>query len=144
MIRAEEDPAAGETSSPKPVQATRRQDITLPFGDGDYRFKLGIGEFERLQEKCDAGPPHVLERLTTNRWMISDIRETIRLGLEGGGTAPAIVVGLIRRYVDQRPPAENLTLAQAIILAGIMGVEDEPLKKARAPARKRRVSPATK
>jgi len=144
MTRAEDDPAAGETSSPKLVQASRRQDITLSFGDGEYRFKMGIGEFERLQEKCDAGPPHVLERLTTNRWMISDIRETIRLGLEGGGTAPAIVIGLIRRYVDGRAPAENLPLAQMILLAGIMGVEDEPLKKQQAPARKRRASPAKK
>lgn len=143
MARAD-DPAAGETSSPKAFPATRRQDITLDFGDGEYRFKLGIGEFERLQEKCDAGPPLILERLSTNRWLICDIRETIRLGLEGGGSPPAIVLALIRRYVDERPPAENVQLAQAILLAGILGVEDEPLKKAKAPAQKRRASPAAK
>lgn len=144
MIRAEYDPAAGEASPPKAVEATRRQDINLEFGDGEYRFKLGIGEFERLQEKCDAGPPLILERLATQRWLVADIRETIRLGLEGGGTAPAVVMGLVRRYIDGRPLAESLPVAQAVLLAGIMGVEDEPLKKPQAPARKRRASPAKK
>lgn len=139
-----EYPAAGETSPSKPVGATRRQDITLEWGDGEYRFKMGIGEFERLQEKCDAGPPLVLERLASHRWLVADIRETIRLGLEGGGTPPGVVIGLVRRYIDGRPLAENVLVAQSILLAGIMGVEDEPLKKPKAPARKRRASPAKK
>lgn len=142
MARAEDDTAAGETSPSKLHLGTRRQDVTVEFGDGEYRFKMGIGEFERLQEKCDAGPPLVLERLATNRWMVADVVETVRLGLEGGGTPPAIVVGLVNRYVKQRPLGENVQLAQIVLLAGVMGVEDEPLKKPLAPTRKPRASRA--
>lgn len=137
MARAEdfedEDAAAGETSPPKPFEGNRTQSVTLEWGDGEYLFKVGIGEAERLQEKCDAGPPHILERLSTNRWMVSDIVETIRLGLEGGGTPPAMVIKLVNRYVRRRPFAENIAAAQSILLASIMGVEDEPLKKETAP-----------
>ena len=142
MGRAEHDPAPGETSAPKLHLGTRRQDVTLQFADGEYRFKLGIGEFERLQELCDAGPPLILERLSNNRWMVADVVETIRMGLEGGGTPPAIVVGLVNRYVKDRPLGENVQLAQIILLAGVMGVEDEPLKKPQAGARKPRASRA--
>lgn len=108
---------------------SRSGKITLSWGDGEYIFRLRIGELIELQEKCDAGPAFILERLATNRWMVNDIRETLRLGLIGGGLKPAQALTLIKRYVDERPLQENIGHAYAIIGAAIVGAEDEPLGK---------------
>lgn len=97
---------------------SRSADIDLKWADGDHRFRLAIGELRELQEKCDAGPPLILERLSTNRWRVEDVRETLRLGLIGGGATPAAALALIERYVDERP--DWLTNANAAI--GVLGV----------------------
>ncbi len=99
--------------------------LELTFGDGDYSFRLGWGELAELQEKCDAGPYVVLQRLMDSTWKLNDISHTIRLGLIGGGMVPVDALKLVRCYVEDRPPAENLLYAQAILTAGVMGAEDE-------------------
>lgn len=107
--------------------------IALPWADGDYTFRLGWGELEELQEKCDAGPYVVLNRLQSESWRIEDISESIRLGLIGGGVAPTEALKLVRRYVLNRPPAENLIFAQAILSAGVIGAPEEQLGETDAP-----------
>lgn len=108
---------------------SRSAKVTLDWADGEYLFRLRIGELVELQEKCDAGPAHILERLATNRWKVQDIRETIRLGLIGGGLKPEKVLNLIKRYVDDRPFEENRLFAYAIVAASVVGTEDEKLGK---------------
>lgn len=111
---------------------SRDGSITLVWGDGERRFRLRIGELRELQEKTgNSGPSEIALRLSNGRWRIDDIRETLRLGLIGGGTAPADAYMLISRYVDppERPWAENIPPAQAVILASIIGVPEEPLGK---------------
>lgn len=120
--------AATPVAARKPVP-NRKQEVELYLGDGTYLFRPGIGGAEAIQETCDAGPPEVLERLSSNRWRINDVVAPIRYGLEGGGTPAGRVVFLIDRYVTGRPLAESVPIAQAIMLALIMGIEDEPLKK---------------
>jgi len=120
--------AATPVAARKPIP-NRKQEVELFLGDGTYLFRPGIGGAEAIQETCDAGPPEVLDRLSTNRWRINDVVAPIRYGLEGGGTPAGRVVFLIDRYVTGRPLAESVPIAQAVMLALIMGIEEEPLKK---------------
>lgn len=99
--------------------------IVLDWADGTYPFRLGWGELAQLQEACDAGPYVILERLNTGTWKVGEIAATIRLGLIGGGREPVAALKLVRAYVEARPPAENLMVAQAILGAGIYGAPDE-------------------
>lgn len=115
---------------------SRSAEITLDWADGTYPFALKWGQLEELQEKTDAGPYFLLGRLHDGSWRIGDIEHTIRLGLIGGGMAPMAALALVRRYVQARPPLENLTTAQAILGAAVMGAPDETVGKKDAGAEK--------
>lgn len=107
------------------------------WADGDYVFRLAWGELIKLQEALDCGPLLVLGRLQAGGWKVEDIREVIRLGLIGGGLEPAKALKLVRLYVEQRPPFENIALALRIIATSLNGAPDEEIEqppgKAEAP-----------
>ncbi|HRP26018.1 gene transfer agent family protein [Thauera sp.] len=116
---------------------TRDASIDLDFADGTYRFCLRYGELMELQEKTDAGPVWVLNRLmlptAENRgWRVEDIVHVLRLGLIGGGMKPSDALRLVRTYVEARPPMECLLHAQAVLSAALMGAPDEAQKKSAA------------
>lgn len=110
--------------------------ISINWADGEYSFALKIKQLIELQEKCDAGPPHILARLEGNAWRVNDIRETIRLGLIGGGLDPSKALKLTINYVDEMPLGENALFAQVILAAAILGApegqEDAPAEKPEA------------
>ncbi|MGU3494212.1 gene transfer agent family protein [Xanthobacteraceae bacterium A53D] len=106
--------------------------LDLDWADGTYAFRLGWGELELLQEACDAGPYVVLGRLTDGTWRMQDVAETIRCGLIGGGMSTTDAVRKVRTYVKDRPPAESLMTAQAVLSAGLVGAPDEQLGKPEA------------
>jgi hypothetical protein len=56
---------------------------------------------------------------------MQDISETLRLGLIGGGKAPAEATKLVKVWVQDRPPMENLAFAQGVLGAALMGSTDE-------------------
>jgi hypothetical protein len=112
---------------------SRDAKVTLTWADGDYVFRLGWGELAELQEKTDAGPYVVLQRLLSGQWRIEDISNVIRLGLIGGGLEPPKALRLVRTYVEARPPLENHPVAYAVLSAGLMGAEDEPVGEPEAP-----------
>ncbi|MET3899671.1 hypothetical protein ABIB57_003633 [Devosia sp. UYZn731] len=103
----------------------RDASITLPWADGDYRFRLAWGELIELQEQCDAGPMVILHRLIDGQWKVQDISQIMRLGLIGGGTAPEKALKLIRDYVESRPPLENVMMARGILGIALQGAPDE-------------------
>jgi hypothetical protein len=107
--------------------------IELDWADGTYSFRLAWGELAALQEKCDAGPYVILDRLRYNQWRVEDISNVIRLGLIGGGMEPAKALVLTRRYVEDRPPLENVPHALGILTVSLMGAPDEPLGEDQAP-----------
>lgn len=118
---------------------SRHGEITFPWGDQEYKFRLGYGELRQLQEACDAGPPRIADRLRPydpinnphgDNWRIQDIRETIRLGLIGGGMSSHDALVKVTRFVDNIPLIENRFVAYAIIQAAISGATDEMLGKA--------------
>jgi len=77
--------------------------VELDWGDGTYTFRLAWGQLVELQEKCDAGPYVILQRLQTGAWQKT------------------------RAYVEAFPPMENLMPAQGILAAALMGARDEPV-----------------
>lgn len=115
---------------------SRDASISLDWADGKYLFRLAWGEIVHLQEELDAGPYVILRRLTTGEWRVQDIATVIRWGLIGGGLVPTEAAALVRRYVETRPPVENLIIAQAVLSAGCVGAPDEDAsKKAAAPGK---------
>lgn len=108
---------------------SRNASVTLDWGDGTYDFALKWGQLAELQEKTDAGPFVILQRLSNGYWKVQDIANVIRLGLIGGGMKPVDALKLVRTYVEDRPPMENVLTAQAILAAGVMGAPDEDAVK---------------
>lgn len=107
--------------------------ITLDWADDSYVFRLAWGQLVEMQEKTDAGPYVVLQRLYDGSWRMADIVEPIRLGLIGGGLEPVKALKLVRQYVQERPPVENVLVAQAVLSAALMGAPDETPGKQVAP-----------
>lgn len=98
-------------------------EITVTWGDGDYCFRLTVLGLIELEEKCSAPFSTVWQRVNLGAYGVNDVRETIRLGLIGGGMGPADALKLVRRYVDDRMNivgmAEHVQLVR-LILAGVM------------------------
>jgi hypothetical protein len=111
--------------------------VTFDWGDGTYTFRLGLGEVEELQEKTDCGPYFLLQRINGGTWKVHDLRETIRLGLIGGGTEPGKALSLVKRYFDARPMLEGIAPARAILTAALVGAPDgeKPGKRSAARAK---------
>lgn len=95
--------------------------LELEWGDGEHKFALPIGQLRELQDKCDAGPNRILQRLSGVDWRIDDIREVMRLSLIGGGMKPTEAHTLCVRYVDNRPMLESRLHAQAILMKALVG-----------------------
>lgn len=107
-------------------------ETTFDWADGTYKFALRLKELEELQEKADSGPLALFSRVRDEKWCVGDLRETIRLGLIGGGTEPGRALTLVRRYVDGRPLIESTMPALAILAAAIWGVADDQPGKSQA------------
>lgn len=122
-------------------------EIELKWADGDHKFNVAkLRCVLELEEKCGCGFAEIYKRLASGTWYFNDIRETLRLGLIGGGTLPDKALALINRYVDDVPFAENVLPAQAVIMAALVGVKgDNPeTKKAAAePDKENRSSETT-
>lgn len=93
--------------------------ITRDFADGTYSFRLAYGQWLELQEAVGAGPFELYVNLLQRRWRIQNIREILRIGLIGGGVDPAAALRLVKRYVEDRPPMENVQLAIEIVAASL-------------------------
>ncbi len=104
--------------------------VTFVWGDGEHTFRLPFKELRELQEKTNCGPEELMHRINTGKWRVDDIRETIRLGLIGGGMKPPTAHALCTNYVDGRPLLESKLPAYLILINALAGPEDDPLGKA--------------
>lgn len=105
--------------------------VTFDWGDGEHRFRLAIGQLRELQDKIGVGPFALYSRIDLGTWMVDDLRETIRLGLIGGGAKPAEALALVRHYVDDRPLMESVDPARTIIGAALAGDPKDTVGKER-------------
>ena len=110
---------------------SRGGEVTLDFGDGAHTFRLRLGELRELQDKTDCGPELLLMRMQAKAWRVDDVRETLRLGLIGGGMKPIEALKLINRYGggDDEPAnwMELRTLAQIILTEALVPTSDDEL-----------------
>lgn len=118
---------------------SRHGEITLPWGDGDYKFRLGYGELRQLQEACDAGAPFIGDRLRDGNYRVEYIRETIRIALIGGGLRQDEALQKIRLFCEPHLE-ENRLVAYAIIRSALIGTDDEKLGKPLGAAMKKKAT----
>ncbi len=108
------------------MTAPRHAEIVRFLGDGDHNFRLALGELRELQDKTGVGPLVLYRRLLQGEWRVDDMRETIRIGLVGGGADAPSAFKLVARYVDDVPLLANVMLAAEIINAALSRPEGEP------------------
>lgn len=111
--------------------------ISFDWGDGEQKFRLAMKQLRELQEKTGVGPEALYERIRTGQWRMADLRETIRLGLIGGGMDEVRAANLMRAYFDEGPYLKHKPSAVAILLAALMGPPDDPILSAKKPRRGR-------
>lgn len=99
--------------------------IELDFGDGRYPFRLAWAQLISLQEKTDAGPFFLQQRMLKGEWRVQDLAETIRWGLIGGGMTPIDASKLVRMFVENRPLLETLPIAMGVLAAALIGHPEE-------------------
>lgn len=106
-------------------------EITLAWPDGERLYALKLKQIEEIQRQCGAGLGAIAKRLFNRDFYFADIYELIRLGMIGGGEAPARAKELVDTYVDGQPMADPravlspLVVAELIMKAAYFGVEDE-------------------
>jgi hypothetical protein len=81
------------------------------FGDAEYQFKLTPALVTELEGKCGAGIGAICNRVFAKHFAQSDITETIRLALIGGGTAPKRAAELVALYAADRPLSDSYPIA---------------------------------
>src|SRR5262245_28288986 len=105
-------------------------EVELTWGDGEHKFNIAILKLTlELEENCKAGVAEIYYRISNGKWKWEDVRETLRLGLIGGGASPIQALRLINRYCDGRPWTESLLTAQAVLIAAMVGVPGDELGK---------------
>jgi hypothetical protein len=102
---------------------TSRTTVYEPFAGRRRKFQLRLGEIEELETLCRAGIGEIMVRLANHTFRLADVRETVRLGLQGGGLSEPEATALVMRHVDDTPVADHLQLAANILSAAVAGVE---------------------
>lgn len=100
--------------------------VELNWPGGEHAFRLRLGELQALQEKCDAGPEMVLQRIRLGVWQVNDLFETIRLGLIGGGMDRDAARRMVIDSFERTPLMEFKTPAIEVLAAALIGVPDDP------------------
>lgn len=110
--------------------------ITQTWRGGEHLFLLRIGQLRALQDKCDAGPEWILERLATKKWRTEDVLQTIRLGLEGGGLGSQDARNLVEEHIEQRNAwLDHVGLAATILMHTLLADSGEPVGESPVGAR---------
>ncbi len=95
------------------------------------KFELLIGGVAELERACDAGIGGIMLRIGTHQFKHVDVRETIRLALQGGGMNEPDATALVMNNLDGTPLAAHIGLAVQILEAFVNGLPETVKKKAR-------------
>lgn len=108
---------------------SRDGSVELVWGGDLRKFRLGIDELLALQEKRDAGPQEIANRLRLQTWRVQDVHETIRLALLGGGMDAKAAQRLVDEQAKPGKLASSALIAFAVIVSAIQGDETDPVGK---------------
>lgn len=100
-------------------------ELTTNWGDGEHTFRLTVKGVIELEQKCDAAFAVIFARLNDMTFKLSDVRETLRIGLIGGAMPPTKAHELVERYA--LPLIESLPIARAVVAGVMFGFEASPL-----------------
>ena len=103
---------------------TRPTAHAATFAGRNRIFDLRIDEIGQLETLCGSGIGAIYTRVATLQFRLSDVRETIRLGLIGGGLAGSHADLLVEQNVDGRPVNESVPLAYSILKCLFDGIAD--------------------
>lgn len=118
--------------------------VTIAWRNGEDDFCVSrIKDALLLEEKCGCGVYQIAERLSSvlanaqngtlgGRAYVNDIRETIRIGLIGGGKKPEEAAKIVASCVDGYPLAHSVLVAHRVLTAYLVGVPGDPLGKTQA------------
>jgi len=108
-------------------------EVELAWGPGVFTFGLKAKQIEELERICKEGIGRICMRAFSGvDYSYPLLRETIRLGLIGGGLPPTEAAQLVNTYVDGQPidrandPSSTLKTATAVLKAVHFGWEDLP------------------
>ena len=116
---------------------SRSAKVTRFLGEGDFVFALTIGPAEQLEEvRGDAlrlkgfGPGEgaimaIQGRLSGGSFLIDDVRQTLRLGLIGGGMEPEAAFRLVERNLIPGTLVKAAIVAADVIDALLVGSPDD-------------------
>lgn len=99
--------------------------ITMKWGDGEYDFNLKLGQIRELQQKTGVGPYKLYERVRSHEWLVDDLRETLRLGLIGGGMENVKALQLIENNFDERSKIQQEEPVIRILINWLVGEKDD-------------------
>lgn len=103
--------------------------MILDWADGQYEFKLAGKQIEELERVCGAvGIGAIYQRIMLGVYFYRDLRETIRLGLMGGGMGAVEAAKMVAMYADGVPlvagPNSPETVAKAILGEVFLGLAE--------------------
>ncbi|MBR0695946.1 gene transfer agent family protein [Bradyrhizobium lablabi] len=112
---------------------------SIIWANGEDQFCLSkVGLILDLEAKCEAAIAVIFKRIANKDFYLNDLRETIRLGLIGGGMTPKEAIAAVNLHVDENPHglAPSALVAYAVLEAVLVGVPDDPVGKAKPAADK--------
>lgn len=95
----------------------------IMWGGETRHFRLGIGELKRIEAVSERGIFEVMRRLATGGATLTEVRATLKFGLEGGGMGANDVELDLRRYFDAAPKDSALAVAAAIVTNALLTPE---------------------
>jgi tail tube GTA-gp10-like protein len=119
---------------------------TIIWAHGEDQFCIAkVGLLLDLEAKCCAPIGVIFKRLGNGDFSVNDVRETIRLGLIGGGLAPEKAIAAVKNHVDlnEHGVAPSVLVAYAVVEAYMVGVPDDPVGKEMPAEAKATGSPTT-
>ncbi|AGT10543.1 hypothetical protein JCM7686_2003 [Paracoccus aminophilus JCM 7686] len=101
--------------------------LVLIWPGGEHAFRLPLAQLELLQQKTEAGPEFLLNRINLGQWAATDLFETVRAGLIGGGLSAVEAQARVVAAFERHPLIEFKVPAQAILGHALYGPPDDPV-----------------
>ena len=98
--------------------------VVLAFAGSQYRFRLAIQHWQKLETDLNVGPQQIVERLHSDQWTAHDVQRVVLWGLVGGGMETHVAADMLRDFLDPLPMFRAWELATQIIRAGWLGTEE--------------------
>lgn len=100
-------------------------EVTLPFGDESYKFRLDFKAVSGWEEQHGRSMFATFnEMVHTRTARLSDVRSILHIGLVGGGMIPTDATAMVKRFVEDRPLSETHPTALAVLEAFLFGNDE--------------------